>query len=273
MGDGRHARRAGDRAPGPGRYRGRRRATGARLAGARRLALVLAVASVVLTGTGALARTLPDLPALPEFPLLPVGLPERGGAPPAAGPGPDAAAPATTVPTVTGSGRPAPPPAAPTGSPPVPPGQAPVPSPTPTGAPLPGPTPTAPPAGPPQPSSYEAEAAELSGFVSIFAVPDASGGEVVGLIGRPDNHVRFTGVTVAGTGDYQLTLYYVSVPDGQAEIIVNGGAPAAVDFPALGDAHTVGAVSVPVQLVAGGNEVWFGRGGGPAPALDRITVG
>lgn len=272
MGDGRHARRAGSRAPGPGRYRGRRRATGMGRSRAHRLALVLTVVIAVLTGTGALARTLPELPALPTLPLLPVGLPERGGAAPAGAPAPDAAAPQSPPALVAPPDTPASPAATITPSP-GPPGPPPAATASPTGPRSPAPTPSPAPAPPPGPASYEAEAAELSGFVSVFTVPDASGGEVVGMIGRPDNHVRFTGVTVASAGEYQLTLYYVSVPAGQAEFAVNGGPPVTLDFPGLADARTVGSVQAPVQLLAGPNEIWFGRASGPAPALDRITVG
>lgn len=106
----------------------------------------------------------------------------------------------------------------------------------------------------------------------IFPVPDASGGQVVGMLGRgEDNHVRFR-VVVAGAGEYALRLHYVSAPRGTGVLRVNAAPPKTVDFPKVGDWRTVGTVTVPVSLVAGVNDIWFGRPEGPAPALDRITV-
>jgi hypothetical protein len=121
--------------------------------------------------------------------------------------------------------------------------------------------------------SYEAEAAELSGFVRLFQVEDASRGEVVGMIGLGQiSYVAFTEVTVDGAGEYELALHYVSAPDREAMVSVNDGEPATVEFPSLEDRNDIGTVTMPVELAAGVNEIWFGNVIGPAPALDRITV-
>jgi hypothetical protein len=121
--------------------------------------------------------------------------------------------------------------------------------------------------------SFEAEGAELSGFVRLFEVAEASRGEVVGMIGSGQaSHVRFTDITVDTAGEYELTLHYVSAPTRDGMVAVNGGELAIVECPGLDDWREVGTVSLPVELVAGANEIWFGNLSEPAPALDRITV-
>jgi hypothetical protein len=220
----------------------------------------------VLIGTGALGRSLPDSPIAAPAPVLPA----VPGAPGPAAPGPADRPPAGTDPAEPTAPPPlvSRPPAAPPDAGPPTAGQTSVPGPI--GSAAPEPSPSAPPPGL---TSYEAEEAELSGFVSIFPVPDASGGEVVGRIGRQENnHVRFIAVTVPAAGEYFLTLHYVSAPPGEAAVAVNGAEPAPVDFPGLGDWQQVGAVTVPVELAGGANEIWFGQPQGPAPALDRITI-
>jgi hypothetical protein len=222
-----------------------------------RIALVIAAVAVVLVGSGALARTLP---------FRPIALPGPGGDP--------AEAPSSTA---DGDGAPLRG-AAPFES--VPPASSAEPSPVPA-----APSETSLPADPTDPPTsaapipepvtieYEAEAADLSGFVRLFEVAEASGGDVVGMIGtQSSSHVSFPEVTVDSTGEYELTLFYVSAPDRQAVVTVNEGEPVVLDFPGLGDASEVGAVSVPVQLAAGPNAIWFGNADQPAPALDRITV-
>lgn len=243
------------------RHRGRR----ARVAGPRRIALVAATVAAVLAGTGALAKT------LPFEPVLPVGF----GAPAAAPDRRDAAAPPAGVPAVPPADPAASPAPAPTGAPVQPPSP-----PAPAASPPPIPDPTAAPAGEPPPPDpdpvtivYEAEQAELSGFVKLFEVEAASGGGVIGTIGLSlSNSVQFPEVTVDTAGAYELTLYYVSAPDRQGMVSINGGEMVTVDFPALGNGRTVGSVSIPVELAAGPNVVWFGNPDRPAPALDRITV-
>jgi len=257
------------------RYVGRRRAVapGWRhraqrepAAGPQRIVLVVAAVAAVLLGTGALAQTLPFRPI-----LLPTGLGEPAAAPdrpggvappanapadaPGAGIAPDPTAPSTEAPPEV--------PVSPAPSEPSQPR-----SPVPTEPPAPDP-----PAAGPVTIMYEAEEAELSGFVRLFAMEGASGGGVIGTIGLDlSNHVRFPEVTVDTAGAYELTLYYVSAPDRQGMVSVNGGEMVTVDFPALGDGRAVGSVSIAVELAVGPNAIWFGNSSGPGPALDRITV-
>lgn len=249
-----------------GRYRGRRRsgrgaAHAARHTGyKRRIMLVVAAVGTVLVGTGALAKTLPDLPvALPAPPSTPpaaTGTPltdnSRLGTAP------------TQVPATTPTPAPAPEPSAS-----LPPAPA---TPEPTAPPATGPPATTTPRAP-ETLSFEAEAAELSGFVRLFQVEDASRGEVVGMIGLGQtSYVAFTEVTVDDAGEYELALHYVSAPEREAMVSVNDGEPTTIEFPSLGNWNDVGTVTIPVELAAGVNEIWFGNLTAPAPALDRITV-
>jgi hypothetical protein len=223
-----------------------------------RILLVVAAVAAVLVGSGALARTLP---------FRPIALPAPA----------DDNVPAS--PTAAGGAAPAQRGAAP--SPSLPAGASSTASPSPAAEEPLDATPTADPdqpsASPPAPEpvtiAYEAEQAELSGFVRLFEVEQASGGDVVGMIGpEVSSHVRFPEVTVDTAGEYELTLYYVSAPDREAAVTVNGAEPVVLDFPGLGDNSAVGSVSMSVELAAGPNVIWFGNGGEPAPALDCITI-
>jgi len=252
------------RSGGPrGRYRGRRRSRrgAAHAAGytgyKRRIVLVVAAVGAVLIGTGALAKTLPDRPvALPA----PPSTPPSDGTPPAddsrLGTAP------SPVPAATATPTPAP-------EPPPPPAPA---TPEPTAPPATDPPVTASPRAPVT-LSFEAEAAELSGFVRLFQVEDASRGEVVGMIGLGQtNYVAFTEVAVDIAGEYELTLHYLSAPDRDGMVAVNDGEPTTVEFPSVGNWSDIGTVTISVELAAGVNEIWFGNLTGPAPALDRVTV-
>jgi hypothetical protein len=243
----------------------RHRAERAGVTGPQRIALVVAAVATVLVGTGALAKTLPFQPS-----FLPVGIgvpavaPDRDSG--VAAPGPPAEAPEAG--TAAGPSPPATEAAAEVPSSPAPSG---------TIAPA-SPAPTTPPPGeapPPEPVTimYEAEDAELSGFVRLFEMEGASGGGVIGTIGLDLlNNVRFPEVTVDTAGAYELTFYYVSASDRQGMFSVNGGEMVTVDFPALDDGRTVGSMSVDVTLAAGPNVIWFGNTSAVAPALDRITL-
>jgi hypothetical protein len=223
--------------------------------------MVVVAVTAVLLGTGALAKTLPFRPVLlqpgAQAPSDRSGLGAPALAPAAPGPG----ATATPTPPATeaeGTGPVAP----------VPPATAVPGTPAPT-----DPSASVPHVPEPVTVVYEAEDADLSGFVRLFPVEGASGGDVVGMIGlQLTNHVRFPEVTVDTAGAYELTLYYVSVPERQAMVSINDGELLTVEFPALGDGREVGSVSIPVELAAGPNAVWFGNAEAPAPALDRITV-
>lgn len=234
-----------------GGYRGRRRLATGRGAISPRVVLVGLAVGAVLGGGGALAATLPGPPL-----SLPAPAPAP---PPASSPSqPEAESqPAAVPPRRT----PPPPPTAPAATPPATAGSAAL------GSASPEPSRT------PVTLSFEAENAELSGFVRIFPVPDASDGEVVGLIGlHRDSHVRFTRITVDVAGEYELTLCYISPQDREGVVWVNDEEPVEIEFPGLGSGRELGEVTVPLELVAGENELRFGNPDGNAPSLDRIMV-
>jgi hypothetical protein len=207
----------------------------------------LAVAGVLLA-TGALAKTLPL--------AAPAASPAREpaiAAPPAASSRSTTASPSRAV-------------RAPTADVPAPS----VTLPPRTASPTPTPTSTATPS---PPRSYEAEAGELSGFVRIFQMQEASGGAVVGLIGmHNDSFVHFPEIAVEAPGEYELVLYYVSADAREAVLTVNNLEPVRLKFPELSNGREVGELRVPVELLAGRNELRFGNPDGRAPSLDRITV-
>ncbi|HEY8474020.1 MAG TPA: hypothetical protein VIL37_15475 [Natronosporangium sp.] len=255
------------------RYVGRRRAaaSGRRhrahrepTRGAPRIVLLMAAVAAVLVGTGAVARTLPFEPIILQTTAGSEAEPDRqAGAEPAeppAEPATPADRPAADDPAAPEA--PAPPPAPPEPAPAEPPAS---------------PGPPEPPASSPSPSPltivYEAEDAELSGFVRLFELDTASGGGVIGTIGLDVlNSVRFPAVTVDTAGTYELTFYYAGAPERQAMVTINDGEMITIDFPALDDARTIGSVAIEVELAAGPNAIWFGNPTGLAPALDRITV-
>ncbi len=123
-------------------------------------------------------------------------------------------------------------------------------------------------------TTYEAEAAELSGTASVGGCSFCSGGAYVGNYGDgSQNAVTFRNVTVAQTGTYQLDIdyttsglrtFFVSVNDGPAtQLDVNGST---FDSPVP--------VLLTVQLNAGANKIIIANPnpGGYAPGLDSITV-
>jgi hypothetical protein len=102
---------------------------------------------------------------------------------------------------------------------------------------------------------------------------EASGGAVVGQIGmHNDSFVHFPEIAVEAPGEYELVLYYVGADTREAVLTVNDLEPVRVEFPGLSNGREVGELRVPVELLAGRNELRFGNPDGRAPSLDRITV-
>lgn len=124
-------------------------------------------------------------------------------------------------------------------------------------------------------TTYEAEAAQLSGTASIGGCSFCSGGAYVGNYGDgSQNAVTFPNVTVTTAGTYQLEIdyttsgprtFYISVNDGSAMALQVNGSTFDSPVPAL----------LPVQLNAGANKIVITNpnAGGYAPGLDSITVG
>lgn len=124
-------------------------------------------------------------------------------------------------------------------------------------------------------TTYEAEAAQLSGTASVGGCSFCSGGAYVGNYGDgSQNAVTFPNVRVAEAGTYQLEVdyttsgprsFYISVNDGPATALEVNGSTFDSPVPVL----------LPVQLNAGTNKIVITNpnAGGYAPGLDSITVG
>lgn len=146
-------------------------------------------------------------------------------------------------------------------------------SPNPSATASPSPSPSG--AEPPAPlAAYEAEAAQPGSHGQVTSMSGASGGQVVRLNGRREGtFVQFTGVAVAETGRYRLTIRYFTDQPREATVVVNDGSPDSVSLPARSESDGIGAVTLPVRLAGGdGNTVWIGTSGGAPVAIDTITI-
>ena len=124
-------------------------------------------------------------------------------------------------------------------------------------------------------TTYEAEAAQLSGSASAGGCSYCSGGAYVGNFGGgTQNAVTFNNVTAAQAGTYQLEVDYTENGPRSFFVYVNGGSPIELDVNGSSwDSPQF--LLVPVQLNAGANTIVFTNpnAGGYAPGLDSITVG
>ncbi len=124
-------------------------------------------------------------------------------------------------------------------------------------------------------TTYEAEAAQLSGTASVGGCGFCSGGAYVGNYGAGNqNAVTFPAVTVAKAGTYHLEIDYTTSGVRTFYIYVNNGPPTILNV----DGSTFDSpvpVVIPVQLNAGANKIVITNPNptGYAPGLDSITVG
>ena len=126
----------------------------------------------------------------------------------------------------------------------------------------------------PASTTYEAEAATLTGTASVGGCPYCSGGAIVGSFGAgAGNSVTFNNVTVPVSGMYQLEVDYATQGPRTFFATVNNGTPIELDLngSTFSDPQPV---VIQVQLNAGINTISFGNpnAGGFAPGLDSITV-
>jgi len=126
------------------------------------------------------------------------------------------------------------------------------------------------------PVSFEAEspANTLGGAAATRSASGASGGRVVGNLGRagagPEGWLRFNGVRAPSPGRYALTVYYLSPNASAVTVRVNGElVPDPPEFPA---ASSVTSVTLVVSLHSGTNSIQFGNPDRVAPSIDRVTV-
>jgi len=124
----------------------------------------------------------------------------------------------------------------------------------------------------PAATSYEAEAATLSGTVTGGFSNYSSGLSHAGNIGGgPGNAVTFSNVTVPSDGTYQLEIDYSTSGPRSYFFTVNSGTPQELDLNGSSFDDPVPIV-LPVQLHAGANTISIGNPTGFAPNLDRIVV-
>lgn len=124
-------------------------------------------------------------------------------------------------------------------------------------------------------TTYEAEAATLTGTASVGGCPYCSGGAYVGSFGAgAGNNVTFSNVTVSKNGTYQLEVDYTTQGPRTFFATVNNGTPIELDLngSTFSDPQSI-VIQVPLQ--AGVNTISFGNpnAGGYAPGLDSIAVG
>ncbi|QHN03597.1 alpha-galactosidase [Granulicella sp. WH15] len=124
-------------------------------------------------------------------------------------------------------------------------------------------------------TTYEAEAATLSGTATAGGCTYCSGGGIVGSFGAGvGNDVTFNNVTVPSSGMYQLEVDYATSGPRTFFATVNNGTPIELDLngSTFSDPQPI---VIPVQLNAGKNTIVFGNpnANGFAPGLDSITVG
>lgn len=121
-------------------------------------------------------------------------------------------------------------------------------------------------------TTYEAEAAILSGTASISGCTYCSGGGEAGdLGGGEDNSVTFTHVIVPQTATYQMEIDYLTDGPRSYDISVNDQAATELTLNGSSFSSPTDTI-VPVQLHTGVNTISFTNPTGYAPALDCITI-
>lgn len=121
-------------------------------------------------------------------------------------------------------------------------------------------------------STYEAEAATLSGSVTAGFSNYSSGLAKAGNIGGgAGNTVTFSNITVPADGSYQLEIDYQTSGPRSYFVTINEQAPIEMDLNGSTFNDPVPSV-VLVQLHAGTNTISIGNPTGYAPDLDRIVV-
>ncbi|MEV6008884.1 glycosyl hydrolase family 8 [Streptomyces sp. NPDC051976] len=141
-----------------------------------------------------------------------------------------------------------------------------------------GPTPTTTPpttpptTGPAGNQSYEAENAVLAGGTAVTSCTHCSGGAKISYLGSGGT-ATFNGITEPATGDYTLTVYFMSVGSSKSAVITANGVDQTVTFPQTPDYNTVVTQTVTVHLNGGGgNTIAFSNPSAGAPNIDRIVV-
>ena len=132
-----------------------------------------------------------------------------------------------------------------------------------------------------QPRKYEAESAwmksyqEISGRQTARYMPraGASGGEIVGFLGdTKSNYMEWNQVYVKKSGDYKLTISYLSGEDRNLAVSVNGKSLPTIKNLNSGSFETVGTTTISIHLKAGMNTIRLGEQFSWAPDIDCIEI-
>ncbi|WP_053783673.1 S-layer homology domain-containing protein [Paenibacillus xylanivorans] len=121
--------------------------------------------------------------------------------------------------------------------------------------------------------SYEAEDPDntLGGQAIVADSPHASGGKKVGYLNNGSS-LTFNNITAAMTGDYRITVAYISGDPRSFYVSSNGGAEQYYELPKTADWDTVGTYDLILPLNEGNNTIAFTDGNWYAPDIDRIIV-
>lgn len=122
-------------------------------------------------------------------------------------------------------------------------------------------------------SPYEAESGANT-VTGNASVQSCSGTECSGsTIGELDamSTVVFNGVHATQGGSTTVHVHYASTAGGSLEVVVNGGTPFTVSFPATGGLSDISTQTLHLDLVNGANSVSFGSSAS-SPDIDRIVV-
>lgn len=124
---------------------------------------------------------------------------------------------------------------------------------------------------------YEAESSvnALTGETRTRAVPEASGGLVVGFVGNGGaNSLQFNNITVPASGTYRVTISHISTDTRTAELYVNGKLYTKLSLAPSGGWSTVRTSIVYVDLNAGANTLKFSNSTADmyTPDFDKLEV-
>lgn len=121
--------------------------------------------------------------------------------------------------------------------------------------------------------TYEAEADgnAITGNASISDHPAASGGKKVGGMYQGST-LQFNHVTVSESGNYKITVYYISGDSRPFNISANGGDKQFEEPPKTVDWDTVGTYDVTLPLNAGENSILMDDNNWYSPDIDKIVI-
>jgi transcriptional regulator with XRE-family HTH domain len=123
-------------------------------------------------------------------------------------------------------------------------------------------------------TSYEAEAPQntLTGGAAVVSCPGCSGGERVEQIGRGGT-LQFNNINEDHAGNYELIIYYTNGShDRTLDMSMNSKPVIAIQVSPTGTWHTVGMVSIIVNLDAGQNVISFSNSSARGPDIDMIVL-